>query len=90
MVLHRKQTEEIILRQVVKLLEEERGEQAEVALHDGLVDIGMDSLAFAVLVTRLEDVLGLDPFLALDDEIYPRTLAELVDVYVSCRPAGAS
>lgn len=90
MLLDRKQTEEMIVGEVVKLLEEERNEQVQVALHDGLVDLGMDSLTFAVLVTRLEEVLGLDPFLALEDEVFPRTVAELVDVYVGYRPLGTS
>lgn len=81
MAVDRKNIEDVILREVVKLLEEEKGDHVDVGLQDGLVESGMDSLAFAVLVTRLEDLLGLDPFLALEEDIYPRTVAELVDVY---------
>lgn len=82
----RKKTAEVILLEIGTLLREEKAEHVDVGLQDGLIEIGMDSLVFAVLVTRLEESLGFDPFLALEDEeFYPRTVAELVDVYVSCR-----
>ena len=34
-----------------------------------LADCGLDSLGFAVLVARLEDTLGIDPFTAAEDAI---------------------
>ncbi|MEV6517267.1 phosphopantetheine-binding protein [Micromonospora chalcea] len=80
-MLERERVAEIVLREVVKLIKEEGGEDAEVSLQSGLVDSGLDSLAFAVLVTRLEQSMGFDPFLALEDEIFPRTVGELVEVY---------
>jgi acyl carrier protein len=86
----RKYLEEVVLREVVKLLDEESSEKVEVALQSGLIESGMDSLAFAVLVTRLEESLGFDPFLALEDEIFPRTVAELVDVYADNQPENVS
>ncbi|MFC3688866.1 acyl carrier protein [Aquipuribacter hungaricus] len=46
-----------------------------------LLDTGLDSLGFAVLVTRLEDSLGYDPFTDLEDAVYPRTVGEFVAVY---------
>jgi acyl carrier protein len=46
-----------------------------------LVNTGLDSLCFAVLVARLEDRLGVDPFSASDDISYPVTLGDLVRVY---------
>jgi len=48
-----------------------------------LLDSGLDSLGIAVLVARLEDVLGLDPFteLASGEAGYPVTLGAFVDVY---------
>jgi len=52
-------------------------------LEDGtvLLETGLDSLGFAVLVTRLEDSLGYDPFTDLEDAVYPRTVGEFVAVY---------
>jgi hypothetical protein len=46
-----------------------------------LLDSGLDSLCFAVLVARLEDKLGLDPFTASDDVAFPVTLGDFVRVY---------
>jgi hypothetical protein len=46
-----------------------------------LLDSGFDSLCFAVLVARLEDKLGLDPFTRSDDVTFPLTLSDLVRVY---------
>jgi len=46
-----------------------------------LLDSGLDSLGFAVLVARLEDRLGIDPFTASEDAAFPQTLGDLVKVY---------
>jgi hypothetical protein len=45
------------------------------------VNTGLDSLCFAVLVTRLEDRLGIDPFSASDSVNFPVTLGDFVRVY---------
>jgi hypothetical protein len=46
-----------------------------------LADSGLDSLGFAVLVARLEDTLGVDPFTASDEVVFPLTLGDFVKVY---------
>ena len=46
-----------------------------------LLDSGLDSLGFAVLVARLEDKLGVDPFTAAEDAVFPVTLGDFVKVY---------
>jgi len=46
-----------------------------------LADCGLDSLGFAVLVARLEDTLGIDPFTAADNVFFPATLGDFVKVY---------
>jgi acyl carrier protein len=46
-----------------------------------LADCGLDSLGFAVLVARLEDTLGIDPFTAAEDAFFPVTLGDFVKVY---------
>ena len=53
------------------------------ALSDDLVltDSGLDSLGFAILVARLEDTLGFDPFSLSDDVYFPVTLGDFVRVY---------
>jgi hypothetical protein len=46
-----------------------------------LLESGLDSLGFAVLVARLEDALGLDPFTSSTDVYYPVTLGEFIRLY---------
>ena len=46
-----------------------------------LFDSGLDSLAIAVLVARLEDKLGIDPFATAEDVQFPVTLGDFVKVY---------
>lgn len=48
-----------------------------------LLDSGLDSLAIAILVARLEDVLGIDPFTEADDVAYPVTFGDFVRFYES-------
>lgn len=46
-----------------------------------LENTGLDSLCWAIIVARLENNLGIDPFTASDDVFFPVTLGEFVHVY---------
>ncbi len=46
-----------------------------------LLDSGLDSLGIAVLVARLEDRLGVDPFTTSDDVQFPVTVGDFVKAY---------
>jgi aryl carrier-like protein len=46
-----------------------------------LLESGLDSLGFAILVARLEEELGYDPFSMMEEPVYPRKLGEFVDIY---------
>ena len=46
-----------------------------------LLESGLDSLGIAILVARLEEVLGLDPFTESDDIAYPVTLGDFISIY---------
>src|ERR1700685_843956 len=46
-----------------------------------MLDSGLDSLGIAVLVTRLEDTLGLDPFTDSDITSPPVTLGDFIQLY---------
>ena len=46
-----------------------------------LLDSGLDSLCFAIIVAELEDQLNLDPFSDLDDSFFPVTFGEFVRLY---------
>jgi acyl carrier protein len=46
-----------------------------------LLDSGLDSLCFAILVSRLEDLLEVDPFTASEDAVFPLTFGDFVRFY---------
>ena len=46
-----------------------------------LHETGFDSLAFAILVARLEDDLGVDPFTMAEDATFPLTIGDFVRAY---------
>jgi acyl carrier protein len=46
-----------------------------------LLESGLDSLCFAILVARLEQRLGVDPFSAADDVYFPVTLGDFIKFY---------
>ena len=47
----------------------------------GLLDTGLDSLCFAIIVARLEDRLGVDPFSAKDEIAFPVTVGDFIRLY---------
>jgi len=49
----------------------------DLSLHE----TGFDSLGFAILVARLEDDLGVDPFTISDDATFPLTIGDFVKAY---------
>ena len=46
-----------------------------------LLDSGLDSLCFAIVVARLEDELGDDPFATSEDVEFPVTFGDFVRFY---------
>jgi hypothetical protein len=46
-----------------------------------LLNSGLDSLCFAIIVSRLEIVVGVDPFSASEDAPFPVTLGEFIRFY---------
>lgn len=52
-----------------------------------LLQSGLDSLGFAILVARLEEKLGYDPFLLMDEPVYPKTFGDFTDIYEKLKPA---
>lgn len=51
-----------------------------------LLQSGLDSLGFAILVARLEEILGYDPFLLMTEPVYPQTFGDFVDIYEQFKP----
>jgi hypothetical protein len=65
-----------------KQVAQEQGKRL-APLTDGLelLNSGLDSLCFAILVSRLEDALGVDPFTASEDVLFPVTFGDFVSSY---------
>jgi len=51
-----------------------------------LLESGLDSLGFAILVAKLEEELGYDPFALMDLPIYPRTYGDFIEIYQRFAP----
>jgi acyl carrier protein len=46
-----------------------------------LLESGLDSLSFALIVVRLEEALGFDPFDVADEIAFPVTFGDFVKLY---------
>jgi aryl carrier-like protein len=46
-----------------------------------LLDSGLDSLCFAIVLARLDEAIGVDPFASSQDAVVPVTFGELVSFY---------
>ena len=76
----------IIISQFEQVAKEQDKDMS--ALSDDLVllESGLDSLCFAIVVARLEDALGFDPFSTADDAHFPVTIGEFIRFYEHAAP----
>lgn len=81
---------EAIIKELEQLFEED--ELGVPVFDDDLVllETDLDSLGFAVLVDRLDELLGFDPFSLMEEPLYPETLGEFVTVYERFAPESAT
>lgn len=70
-----------IVSQFEQVATEQRHKLASLTDDRALMDSGLDSLAFAIVVARLEDALGIDPFSASEDAQFPVTFGDFVRMY---------
>lgn len=49
-----------------------------------LLECGLDSLGYAMLVAQLEEDLGFDPFTELAIDTYPSKFVEFLAIYQQC------
>jgi hypothetical protein len=82
------ETRETILQALIELFEEDELEVPEIRDDLVLLETELDSLGFAVLVTRLEETLGYDPFSMMTEPVYPTTFGEFVAVYEQFAPTA--
>jgi acyl carrier protein len=71
-----------IVDQFTRVAEEHGKDMPSLDDETLLMDSGLDSLCFAIIVTRLEDSLGFDPFNA-ESTLFPVTFGEFVHLYES-------
>ncbi len=74
-------TRDIIERQFRLVAAEQEKTLAPLTDDLVLLDSGLDSLCFAILVARLEDELAVDPFLDADDGAFPETFGQFIAFY---------
>lgn len=75
-----------IVEELSLLFEEDEIARPEFTDELVLLSTELDSLGFAVLVARLDERLGYDPFSLMDEPVYPQTLGEFVEIYGRFNP----
>jgi acyl carrier protein len=74
---------EIVMAEFTQVAAEQGRKLAPLSDALPLLDAGLDSLCLAIIVARLEDKLGIDPFGAADDAAFPVTFGDFVKLYQS-------
>ncbi|HIP12041.1 MAG TPA: acyl carrier protein [Arcobacter sp.] len=79
---------ETIKETYIDVLEQIGSELLVPELNDDviLLESGLDSLGFAVLVASLDETLEFDPFTMMDEPFYPSTFGEFVEIYEKMNP----
>jgi hypothetical protein len=71
----------LILSQFEQVSKEQNQQLAPLSDDLVLMESGLDSLCFAIIVARLEDALGFDPFSASEEVDFPLTLSDFIKLY---------
>ena len=68
---------------LIKVFSEQTDGASLPSITDDLVllESGLDSMGFAVLVVELEEILGFDPFSISEEAFYPSTFGQFVSFY---------
>jgi hypothetical protein len=74
-------TREIVLEQINAVASNHGVRLPPLTDNLQLMEAGLDSLFFAILVSRLEDATGYDPFASRKASEFPKTLGELIRFY---------
>ncbi len=72
---------DLVLKEIREVALEQDRSLPELTDSLPLLESGLDSLCFAILVSRLEDATGRDPFANAKASDFPRTLGELIAFY---------
>lgn len=72
-----------VTSQFEQVAAEQKRKLARLSDNLKLLDSGLDSLSFALIVMRLEEKLGFDPFDVADEVKFPVTFGDFVKLYES-------
>jgi len=64
--------------------------KSEITDETIIFETGLDSLGVAILVAKLNEQLGYDPFQLMEKAFYPETFKEFVDCYEEFKPSCKS
>jgi acyl carrier protein len=70
-----------VIAQFREVAQEQNKRLAPLTEDLALFDSGLDSLCFAIVVVRLENSLGVDPFSGDEDARFPVTLGDFIGYY---------
>jgi hypothetical protein len=70
-----------VLAQFVQVAKEQEKKLAPLSDDLPLMESGLDSLCVAIIVARLEDITGLDPFADEDEVDFPVTVGDFIRLY---------
>jgi acyl carrier protein len=70
-----------VIAEFAQVSQEQGKTLAELRDDTMLLESGLDSLCFAIVVARLEDRFGVDPFQVAEDDHFPVTFGDFVKLY---------
>lgn len=74
---------DIVVSQFEQVATEQRRKLSRLSDDLKLLESGLDSLSFALIVVRLEEALGFDPFDVAEEVRFPVTFGDFVKLYES-------
>ncbi len=74
-------TRTVVEAQFQQVATEQKRKLARLSDDLKLLESGLDSLSFALIVARLEEELGFDPFDTVDEVRFPVTFGDFVRLY---------
>ena len=75
-----------VIAQFEQVAKEQKRKLAPLSDELVLLDSGLDSLCLAIIVARLEDSLGVDPFDSDEDAEFPVTVGDFIRLYEDATP----
>lgn len=70
-----------VLAQFAQVAKEQEKKLAPLSDDLPLTESGLNSLSVAIIVARLEDIIGIDPFGAEDEMDFPVTVGDFIKLY---------